>query len=99
MEWRVPDLRHGKGRLEQTTDRCEGDGDASLIWAHCGSVADLGHRFNSVLSRFDSFSICFSFSRASLGSIPFRMLATSAGMVWAVRARSSASFCTWVKSR
>jgi hypothetical protein len=37
---------------------------------------------SSVLSRFDSFSICFSFSITSLGSMPFRTLATSLGMVW-----------------
>ena len=44
--------------------------------------------FSSVRRRFDSFSICFSLSITSLGSMPWRTLATSVGMVCAVRARS-----------
>ena len=41
--------------------------------------------FSSVRRRFDSFSICFSLSITSLGSMPLRTLATSVGMVCAVR--------------
>jgi hypothetical protein len=56
------------------------------------------HGFNSVRSRFESFSICFSFAITSFGRIPLRTLATSDGMVCAVRARSSASCCNCARS-